>query len=132
FLVNLLESSGYDGPRHFDFKTPRTEDMDGVWEAARNCMRNYLIMKEKAAAFRADPEVRAAMEASRVFELQQPTLGEGESLEDLLAEDIDLDAVTQRGYHFERLDQLALDHLLGVRCPCSASDGGRPPRPPTA
>ena len=115
FLVNLLESSGYDGPRHFDFKTPRTEDVDGVWEAARNCMRNYLIFKEKAEAFRADPEVREAMEAARVFELEQSTLAEGETLDDLLAEDINLDEVAQRGYHFERLDQLALDYLLGVR-----------------
>ncbi|GAA4941574.1 xylose isomerase [Streptomonospora halophila] len=115
FLVDLLENAGYTGPRHFDFKPPRTEDMDGVWASAAGCMRNYLILREKAAAFRADPEVRAALEASRVGELSEPTLREGESVADLLGEELDLPAVGERGYHFERLDQLALDHLMGVR-----------------
>src|SRR5699024_1080746 len=55
FLVDLLEREGYDGTLQFDFKPPRTEDMDGVWESAAACMRNYLIFKERAAAFRADP-----------------------------------------------------------------------------
>ncbi|MDA0566254.1 xylose isomerase [Streptomonospora sp. S1-112] len=115
FLVDLLETAGYDGPRHFDFKPPRTEDASGVWESAAACMRNYLILREKAAAFRADPEVAKALEAARVAELAQPTLGPGESLGDLLAEDLDLAAAGERGYHFERLDQLAMDHLFGVR-----------------
>ncbi len=115
FLVDLLEREGYDGTLQFDFKPPRTEDMDGVWESAAACMRNYLIFKERAAAFRADPEVVQALEASRVPELSRPTLDEGESLSDLLDEEIDLDRVGERGYHFERLDQLALEHLLGVR-----------------
>ena len=115
FLVDLLEREGYDGTLQFDFKPPRTEDMDGVWESAAACMRNYLIFKERAAAFRADPEVVQALEASRVPELSQPTLGAEESLSDLLSEEIDLDLVGERGYHFERLDQLALEHLLGVR-----------------
>ncbi|GLU48553.1 xylose isomerase [Nocardiopsis ansamitocini] len=115
FLVDLLESSGYDGSLHFDFKPPRTEDMSGVWESARGCMRNYLILKEKAAAFRADPDVQEALAASRVAELARPTLDPGENLKDLLAEEIDLAEVGERGYHFERLDQLAVEHLLGVR-----------------
>ncbi|WP_047870374.1 xylose isomerase [Nocardiopsis sp. RV163] len=115
FLVDLLENAGYDGPLHFDFKTPRTEDMSGVWESAAACMRNYLILKEKARAFRADPEVVEALAASRVPELSRSTLGEGESLSDLLAEEIDLAEVGARGYHFERLDQLAMEHLFGLR-----------------
>lgn len=115
FLVDLLERAGYDGPRHFDFKPPRTENMTGVWESAAACMRNYLILREKAAAFRADPDVVEALAAARVPELSEPTLGTGESLSDLMAEEIDLDAVGGRGYHFERLDQLALEHLFGVR-----------------
>ncbi|GAA1109659.1 xylose isomerase [Nocardiopsis metallicus] len=115
FLVDLLERSGYEGPRHFDFKPPRTEDMSGVWESAAGCMRNYLILKEKAAAFRADPEVAAALAAARVPELAEPTLSAGESVADLLKEEIDLEAVGRRGYHFERLDQLALEHLFGTR-----------------
>ncbi|GHD29565.1 xylose isomerase [Nocardiopsis kunsanensis] len=115
FLVDLLERAGYDGPRHFDFKPPRTEDMSGVWESAAACMRNYLILRDKAAAFRADPDVVEALAAARVPELSEPTLGAGESLSELMAEEIDLDVVGERGYHFERLDQLALEHLFGVR-----------------
>ncbi|WP_017585852.1 xylose isomerase [Nocardiopsis ganjiahuensis] len=115
FLVDLLERSGYEGPRHFDFKPPRTEDMSGVWESAAGCMRNYLILKDKAAAFRADPEVTAALAAARVPELSETTLSPGESVADLLKEELDLESVGQRGYHFEKLDQLALEHLFGTR-----------------
>jgi len=115
FLVDLLETGGYDGPRHFDFKPPRTEDPDGVWVSAAGCMRNYLILRERAAAFRADPEVREALAASRVPQLSVPTLAQGESLDHLREETFDLETAARRGYHFERLDQLALDHLLGAR-----------------
>ena len=73
WLVDLLESGGYEGPRHFDFKPPRTEDYDGVWASAAGCMRNYLILRERAAAFRADPAVQEALRASRLDELAQPT-----------------------------------------------------------
>lgn len=78
-------------------------------------MRNYLILRDKAAAFRADPDVVQVLAAARVPELPEPTLGAGESLSDLLSEEIDLNAVGERGYHFERLDQLALEHLFGTR-----------------
>jgi xylose isomerase len=114
-LVDLLERSNYDGPRHFDFKPPRTEDITGVWASAAGCMRNYLIFKERAAAFRADPEVAEALKASRVDELSVPTLAPGESLDDLRNEAFDADVAAARGFHFERLDQLAMDHLLGTR-----------------
>jgi len=89
--------------------------MDGVWETARACMRNYLILREKVRAFRADPEVTEALAAARVGELAVPTLGEGETLDALRAENHDPDAMAKRGMHFERLDQLAMEHLLGVR-----------------
>ena len=119
WLVDLLESAGYQGPRHFDFKPPRTEDIDGVWASAAGNMRNYLALKQKAAAFRADPAVQAALRASRLDELARPTLAPAETLADLLAdrsayEDFDADAVAERGMAFEQLDQLALDHLLGI------------------
>ncbi|NYI77790.1 xylose isomerase [Nocardioides panzhihuensis] len=113
-LVDLLESKGYDGPRHFDFKPPRTEDEDGVWASAAGCMRNYLVLRERAKAFRADPEVKAALEASQVEELSVPTLAEGETLEDIRKASYDIEAL-DHGYAFEHLDQLAMDHLLGVR-----------------
>ncbi|MCX5400500.1 xylose isomerase [Streptomyces sp. NBC_00102] len=118
WLVDLLENSDYTGPRHFDFKPVRTDGIDGVWESAKNCMRNYLILKERAAAFRNDPAVKEALTASRLDELATPTAADG--LKGLLAdtsayEDFDVDAAAQRSMAFEALDQLALDHLLGVR-----------------
>ncbi|MEV4937677.1 xylose isomerase [Streptomyces zaomyceticus] len=118
WLVDLLETAGYEGPRHFDFKPVRTDGFDGVWESAKNCMRNYLILKERAAAFRADPDVRVALAASRLPELAVPTAADG--LASLLAdptsyETFDADAAAARSMAFEHLDQLALEHLLGVR-----------------
>jgi xylose isomerase len=119
WLVDLLESAGYPGPRHFDFKPPRTEDFAGVWASAAGCMRNYLILRERAAAFRADPAVREALQASRLDQLAQSTLAPGEKLAGLLAdrgafEDFDVEAAAARGMAFEQLDQLAMDHLLGA------------------
>jgi xylose isomerase len=115
WTVDALETGGYTGPRHFDYKPPRTEDMAGVWETAAACMRNYLILKDKAAAFRADPEVVGAREAARVPELSEPTLAPGETLADLRAESYDIEGLATTGMAFERLDQLAMEHLLGVR-----------------
>ncbi|KQX64253.1 xylose isomerase [Streptomyces sp. Root1310] len=118
WLVDLLESAGYAGPKHFDFKPPRTEDLDGVWASAAGCMRNYLILKERALAFRGDPEVQEALRASRLDELAQATAPDG--LDSLLAdrtafEDFDAETAAARGMAFEHLDQLAMDHLLGAR-----------------
>jgi xylose isomerase len=114
-LVDLLEHGGYDGPRHFDFKPGRIEDESGVWESAKACMRNYLIFAERSRAFRADPEVAEAFADARAGELSKPTLGDGESLADLRAEEFDFEAAAKRGAKVERLDQLALEHLFGAR-----------------
>ena len=115
WTVDIVEHGGYDGPRHFDFKPPRTEDSDGVWASAAACMRNYLILRQKSRAFRADPEVQAALVAARVDELAKPTLAEGEDIGTLRAEEFDPEEAARRGMGFERLDQLALEHLYGVR-----------------
>jgi xylose isomerase len=115
WTVDIVEHGGYDGPRHFDFKPPRTEDSDGVWASAAACMRNYLILRQKSRAFRADPEVQAALVAARVDELAKPTLAAGEDIDTFRAEEFDPEAAGLRGMGFERLDQLALDHLYGVR-----------------
>ncbi|MGC5395317.1 xylose isomerase [Streptomyces sp. DT20] len=117
WLVDLLEDSDYRGPLHFDFKPVRTDGIDGVWEAAKNCMRNYLILKERAQAFRADPAVKEALAASRLDELARPTAADGVAglLADRSAyEDFDVTAAAERGMAFEALDQLAMEHLLGV------------------
>jgi xylose isomerase len=113
--VDILESGGYEGPRHFDFKPPRTEDMDGVWESAAACMRNYLLLRSRTQAFRADPEVQAALVDARLDELAQTTLAPGETLASMRSEAFNVNAAAARGMAFERLDQLALDFLYGVR-----------------
>ncbi len=115
WTVDILESGGYEGPRHFDFKPPRTEDMEGVWESAAACMRNYLVLKGRTHAFRTDPEVQAARVAARLDELAQTTLAPGETLASMRTETFDAEASAARGMAFERLDQLALDYLFGIR-----------------
>ncbi|MGO8885144.1 MAG: xylose isomerase [Streptosporangiaceae bacterium] len=115
WVVDALESGGYDGPVHFDFKPPRTEDDEGVWVSAAACMRNYLILREKTRAFRADPEVAEALRAARVPDLSRPTLAEGETWRDIRGYAPDAAALGERGMGFERLDQLALEYLYGVR-----------------
>jgi xylose isomerase len=125
-LVDLLENGGagggpsYDGPRHFDYKPLRTEDMDGVWASAAANMRTYLLLKERVRAFRADPEVADALAACRTMELAIPTLGPGETVADLLAdrsafEEFDVEKAGTRGYGYARLNQLVVDHALGAR-----------------
>jgi xylose isomerase len=126
-LVDLLENGGanggpsYDGPRHFDYKPSRTEDVTGVWDSAAANMRTYLLLKERAARFRADPEVQEALAASRVAQVNEPTLNAGETYDGLLAdrssfEDFDTDSYFGgKGFGFVRLNQLALEHLLGAR-----------------
>ncbi len=116
WVVDTLLAGGYDGPVHFDFKPFRTEDDDGVWVSAEACMTNYLVLREKAKAFRADPEVQAALLEARVAELAEPTLAPGETWAQLQEWELpDPDALAVRGAGFEKLDQLALEHLYGVR-----------------
>jgi xylose isomerase len=126
-LVDLLEFGGpqggrsYDGPRHFDYKPSRTEDFQGVWDSAAANMRMYLLLKERAAAFHADPEVQAALKDSRVAEINTATLNPGESYQDLLAdkaayENFDADSYFDaKGFGFVKLNQLAIEHLMGAR-----------------
>ena len=124
--VDLLEHGApgggpaYTGPRHFDYKPLRTEDTDGVWASAAANMRTYLALKQRAQEFRADPEVQQALETAGVAALAEPTLAQGESYADLLAdssawEDYDVDAAGARGYGFVALQQLAVEHLMGMR-----------------
>ena len=115
WVVDLIDQSDYDGPIHFDFKPPRTEDDEGVWVSAAACMRNWLILRERVRAFRADPEVQEALRAARVDELSVPTLAEDETWRSVRDFTPDIDALAKRGAAFERLDQLALEHLYGAR-----------------
>lgn len=120
FLVDLLESAGYDGPRHFDYKPSRTEDVTGVWASAAANMRTYRLLRERAAKFRADAEVQQAMKDARIPDLGKPTLAAGETLQALLQdrsayESFDANAHGARGSGYVRLHQLAIEHLLGAR-----------------
>ena len=123
-LVHLLEfgndgKTRYQGMRHFDYKPSRTEDYNGVWASAEANIRMYLLLKERAAAFEADPEVKAAKAASRVEELKQPTLNAGEGYAELLGggdEGFNPDEYFNgKGFEFVRLNQLAIEHLMGAR-----------------
>ncbi|NEA30025.1 xylose isomerase [Actinomadura bangladeshensis] len=115
WVVDLIENSDYSGPIHFDFKPPRTEDDEGVWESAAACMRNWLILRDKVRAFRADPDVQDALRQAKLDELAQPTLAEGEDWRAVRSATADADALGARRTAFEHLDQLALEHLYGVR-----------------
>ena len=111
----LLERYKYDGPKHFDYKPARTEDDKGVWESASANMRTYLALKERAAAFRADSRVIDAMKASNIPGLNESTLAAGETWRDLAKDSFDVEAAGARGYGYELVDQLALEHLMGVK-----------------
>ena len=115
FLVDLLERYNYSGPKHFDYKPARTENDKGVWESASANMRTYLALKERAAAFRSDSRVIAAMKESNIPGLTEPTLAKGETWKDLAKDNFDVEAAGKRGYGYEAVDQLALEHLMGLK-----------------
>ena len=118
FLVKLLEDNGYDSSRHFDAHAYRTEDYEGVKDFARGCMRTYLILKEKAACWNADSEIQAlvaeinADDGSMAQYFGKYTAEKADSLK---AASFDRVALSQRGLKYERLDQLTVEVLLGVR-----------------
>jgi xylose isomerase len=116
FVVKLLEESGYDGPRHFDAHAYRTEDMDGVWDFAAGCMRSYLILKEKVRRFREDKEIQGLLATIRDSRGEPPAVKYSRAAaESLKKREFDRAAIASRGLAYERLDQLLIDLLLGVR-----------------
>ncbi|GAP62313.1 xylose isomerase [Ardenticatena maritima] len=118
FLVKFLEDVGYDGPRHFDAHAYRTEDAEGVKDFARGCMRTYLILKEKAARFNADPEIQALLADINADDAENSQfLGaySASKATALKAKAFDREAMGARGLRYERLDQLTVEVLLGVR-----------------
>jgi xylose isomerase len=118
FLVKLLEDSGYEGSRHFDAHAYRNEDQAGVWEFAAGCMRNYLILKDKAQQFDQDAEIQALLAEIHAAdpEYAEPvgayTRAKADKIKSLALDPAELAA---RKLPYERLDQLTLDILLGVR-----------------
>ena len=118
FLVKFLEDVSYSGSRHFDAHAYRTEDIEGVKDFARGCMRTYLILKEKARCFNADAEIQAlladinaddgSLDAFKGAYTRQKAAA-------LKAHTFDRQAIAARGLKYERLDQLTADLLLGIR-----------------
>jgi xylose isomerase len=117
WLVKFLEDVSYDGMRHFDAHAYRTEDYEGVKDFARGCMRTYLILKEKAARWNADAEIKALLSEIAETSGDAPTVGaySKEHAKKLLGYNFDRAALAARGLRYERLDQLTMDILLGVR-----------------
>jgi xylose isomerase len=117
WLVKFLEDVGYEGSRHFDAHAYRTEDYEGVKDFARGCMRTYLILKEKAKQWNADSEIKALL--AEINEINTKAANtEGYSKEHaakLLASDFDRVGLATKRLPYERLDQLTIDIILGVR-----------------
>ena len=117
WLVKFLEDVGYDGPRHFDAHAYRTEGIDGVKDFARGCMRTYLILKDKAARWSADSDIRALLAALDVPSQPSPVVGSytDTAAQSLKVHQFDRKVMGERELGYERLDQLTIEILLGVR-----------------
>jgi xylose isomerase len=118
FLVKLLEDHGYGGSRHFDAHAYRTEDYEGVKDFARGCMRTYLILKEKAAQWNADSEIQALLAETNADDgSMNGYFGKysSQKAKDLKGQQFDRTSISARGLQYERLDQLTVEVLLGVR-----------------
>lgn len=118
YLVKFLEDVGYNGSRHFDAHAYRTEGAEGVKDFARGCMRTYLILKEKAARFNQDPDIQALLQAIHADDGLLGWLAGGYSRDKaqrLKGWDFDRGALGRRDLRYEKLDQLTIELLLGVR-----------------
>jgi xylose isomerase len=118
FLVRFLEDVGYPGSRHFDAHAYRTEGPEGVKAFARGCMRTYLILKEKVQHFNADPEIQGLLAEIHSDDGSYSWLAGGYSRDKarrMKDETFDRVALAQRELHYERLDQLTIELLLGAR-----------------
>lgn len=114
FLVKFLEDVGYAGCRHFDAHAYRSEDLEGVKAFARGNMRSYLILKDKAARWNADPEIGQLL-AARRSEDQSALVYSADHAAQLKRAKFNRDALSASGAGYERLDQLTFDVLMGTR-----------------
>jgi xylose isomerase len=114
FLVKFLEDVGYQGSRHFDAHAYRTDGYEGVKDFARGCMRTYLILKEKARQFNADAEIQALLAEINSGDQSAPVYSKA-AAQALKERSFDRKALGARGLPYERLDQLTVELLLGVR-----------------
>jgi xylose isomerase len=117
FVVKLLEEHGYAGPRHFDAHAYRTENTEGVWDFARGCMRTYLVLTDKARQFRTDREIQSLLDEIRTGSGGEgpPAAYSAAAAAELKARSFDRAALSARRLPYERLDQLVVELLMGVR-----------------
>ncbi|HIN10264.1 MAG TPA: xylose isomerase, partial [Acidobacteria bacterium] len=117
WLVKFLEEVGYAGPRHFDAHAYRTEGLEGVKDFARGCMRTYLILKDKAVRWIADPEISELVAELDRSSQPSPPIGQysDATARALREHRFDRQALGARELAYERLDQLTIEILLGVR-----------------
>src|SRR5688572_26179082 len=118
FLVKLLEDNKYDSSRHFDAHAYRTEDYEGVKDFASGCMRTYLILKEKAEQWNADKEIQSLVAEIKADDgSMNHYFGKysAEKANALKTQDFNRSTIASRGLKYERLDQLTVEVLLGVR-----------------
>ena len=118
FLVKLLEDNNYDSSRHFDAHAYRTEDYEGVKDFARGCMRTYLILKDKAERWNADKEIQELIaEINANDDSMNQYFGKysPDKADALKTQSFDRSAIASRGLKYERLDQLTVEVMLGVR-----------------
>lgn len=118
FLVKLLEDYNYKGMLHFDAHALRTEDRDGVVEFAKGNMRTYLILKEKVRQFNNDAEIQSLLQEIRGKQHGIPGFDaqfSAESLAALRAHRFDRHAIAEEGLQYEKLDQLTMEIIMGVR-----------------
>ena len=102
--------------RHFDSHAYRTEDEEGVWDFAAGSMRTYLILREKVAAFRADSEVQELLAAlGKRGAAPGARISYARDAKSIRDETFHLPALRAEGFAYERLDQLTMEILLGVR-----------------
>ena len=117
WLVKFLEDVGYSGPRHFDAHAYRTEDYSGVEDFARGCMRTYLILKERAAHWNADVEIQSLLQEITARGAGAPAIVKYSAAHRsaLASQTFDRAELAAKGLAYERLDQLTVEVLLGVR-----------------
>jgi len=119
FLVMLLENYGYQGSRHFDAHPLRTEGEEGVWEFARGCMRTYLILKEKVHRFNNDAEIQELLRSRKADPEGLASILSGgysdQAARRIADLNVDRAAYGRKDLGLERLDQLTMEVLLGIR-----------------
>ena len=117
-LVKILEDSGYEGSRHFDAHAYRTESREGIRDFAAGCMRTYLILKEKVERWNYDEEIQGLLNEIIVEDPELQKLSRKFSranAQALKKAKLDRKQLTKHKIRYEKLDQLTIEILLGVR-----------------